>query len=163
MTTPGTFTQYSTIAPWLDTAPGWVPTEDKERIAAYAKYEQIYWSSEEGFMDVMRGDNENPIMMPTAKTIVNTVNRYTAPGFNYAVDAREGTSDDVVAITRMAFESLFAREQFFSKFSASKCKGIRLGDWPLWHIIGDDTKPLGRRITIQAVDPGAYFPVYEVE
>lgn len=159
MTTP-VFTQYSTIAPWLGAAPGWVPTTDQQRIASYQKYEEIYWSSEEGYELVMRGDNENPVFMPTARTIVNTVNRYTAPGFSYVVEAPEGTSDDVVAIAQMAFENLFTREQFLSKFTSGKIKGLRRGDW-LWHLIADDTKPLGRRLKIMLVDPAAYFPVYE--
>ena len=60
MTAP-VFTQWSTIEPWLGQAPGWVPEADKIRIQAYGKYEEIYWSSEEGFLQVMRGDNDNPI------------------------------------------------------------------------------------------------------
>jgi hypothetical protein len=159
MTAP-TFTQYSTIQPWLGTAPGWVPEEDKLRIGAYQKYEEIYWASEEGFLEVMRGDNENPVFMPTARMLVNTVNRYTAPGFTWNVTAPEGTSTDQVAIAQLAFDQLFTREQFLSKFSANKLKGLYRGDW-LWHITASDTKALGRRIKIMAVDPGAYFPVYE--
>lgn len=163
MTAP-TFTQYSTIEPWLSIAPGWVPEADKLRISAYQKYEEIYWSSEEGFTDVLRGDNENPILMPTARTIVNTVNRYTAPEFGYMIEPREGGgTDQALLVARIAFESLFTREEFFSKFAASKCKGLRMGDWPVWHILADDTKPLGRRITIQTVDPASYFPVYETD
>jgi hypothetical protein len=159
MTAP-TFTQYSTIAPWLDTPPAWVPAADQQRIGSYQKYEEIYWSSEEGFEQLLRGDNDNPIFMPTAKTIVNTVNRYTAPGFTWNVEATESTSTDAVVIAELAFEQLFAREQFLSKFNSNKRNGLIRGDW-LWHIIADDTKPLGRRIKIMAVDPGAYFPVFE--
>lgn len=159
MTAP-VFTQYSTIQPWLGTTPGWVPEEDKVRIGAYQKYEEIYWSSEEGFLDIMRGDNENPVFMPTARTLVNAVNRYTAPGFNISITGVEGVSDDVVQIAKLAFDNLFTREQFFSKFAANKLKGLYRGDW-LWHITANDTKALGRRIKIMAVDPGAYFPVYE--
>lgn len=158
MTAP--FTQYSTIAPWLGTPPGWVPAADQQRIMAYRKYEEIYWASEEGFEELLRGDNENPVFMPTARTIVNTVDRYTAPGFTYAITAPEGTSEEVVAVAQMAFDNLFVREQFLSKFSSNKLKGLIRGDW-LWHIIADDTKPLGRRLKIMAVDPGAFFPVFE--
>jgi len=79
MTSPAAFTQYSTIQPWLGTPPSWVPQADQIRIGAYQKYEEIYWSSEEGFEEVIRGDNENPVFMPTARTIVNTIDRYTAP------------------------------------------------------------------------------------
>lgn len=159
MTAP-TFTQYSTIAPWLGTPPGWVPVADQQRIGAYQKYEEIYWASEEGFEELLRGDNENPIFMPTARTIVNTVNRYTAPEFGWIVEGKEGVSGDGVVIAQLAFDQLFVREQFLSKFNSNKLKGLYRGDW-LWHIIADDTKPLGRRIKIMAVDPAAYFPVFE--
>lgn len=162
------FTQYSTIQPWLGQPPGWVPTADQNRIMAYQKYDEIYWASEEGFEEVIRGDNENPVFMPTARTVVNTVNRYTAPDFGFsvqtleAVDGEETASagDTTVQVAQLAFTALFDREQFFSKFNASKRKGITRGDW-LWHIIADDTKPLGRRLKIMPVDPGAYFPVFE--
>jgi len=157
---PGMFTQYSTIAPWLGTAPGWIPAVDQQRIMAYQKYEEIYWGGEEGFIEVMRGDNENPIFMPTARTLINTVARYTAPDFGVSVEAPEGTSPDVVEIARLAFEALFTREQFYSKFASNKLKGLIRGDW-LWHITANPNKPLGRRLKIMQVDPAAYFPVYE--
>lgn len=164
MSAPGVFTQWSTIEPWLGTAPGWVPEEEKLRILAYRKYEEIYWSSEEGYIDVMRGDNDNPVFVPTARTLINTVDRYTAPDFNYVITAPEGTSQNstTAQVAQLAFDSLFKREQFFSKFASNKLKGLYRGDW-LWHIVADDTKALGRRIKIMAVDPAAYFPVYEAD
>lgn len=169
MTTPNVFTQWSTIEPWLGQAPGWVPEVDKVRIQSYQKYEEIYWSSEEGYLEVMRGDNDNPVFMPTARTLVNTVDRYTAPDFSFTVsapgtpeDQAAGTNNTTVQIAQLAFDALFTREQFYSKFASNKLKGLYRGDW-LWHIIADDAKPLGRRIKIMAVDPGAYFPVYEAD
>lgn len=162
MTSPNVFTQWSTIQPWLGTAPGWIPEADKIRIGAYTRYEEIYWSSEEGFEEVMRGDNDNPVFVPTARTLINTVDRYTAPDFRYTITAPEGTGENnnTVQVAQLAFDALFSREQFYSKFASNKLKGLFRGDW-LWHIIADDTKPLGRRIKIMAVDPAAYFPVYE--
>jgi hypothetical protein len=164
MTAP-VFTQWSTIEPWLGTAPGWIPESDKLRIQAYQKYEEIYWSSEEGYLQVMRGDNDNPIFMPTARTLINTVDRYTAPDFDWTVsapgeEAADTAASATVQVAQLAFDALFAREQFLSKFGSNKLKGLYRGDW-LWHVIADDTKPLGRRIKIMAVDPAAYFPVYE--
>lgn len=162
MTSPQVFTQWSTIEPWLGQAPGWVPEVDQLRIGSYQKYEEIYWSSEEGFLEVMRGDNDNPIFLPTARTLINTVDRYTAPDFSVKVSAPEGTGENstTVQIAQLAFDALFAREQFLSKFSSAKVKWLYRGDW-LWHVIANDAKPLGRRIKIMAVDPGAYFPVTE--
>lgn len=162
MTSPTVFTQWSTIEPWLGTAPGWIPEADKIRISSYGKYEEIYWSSEEGFLEVMRGDNENPVFVPTARTLINTVDRYTAPDFTYMITAPEGTGENntTVQVAQLAFDALFTREQFYSKFASNKLKGLYRGDW-LWHVVGDDTKPLGRRLKIMAVDPAAYFPVFE--
>lgn len=164
MTTPSVFTQWSTIEPWLGQAPGWVPEADKVRIQAYQKYEEIYWASEEGFVEVLRGDNDNPIFMPTARTLVNTVDRYTAPDFGWSISGPEGTGENstTVQVAQLAFDALFTREQFLSKFASNKLKGLYRGDW-LWHIIADDTKPLGRRLKVMAVDPAAYFPVYEAD
>lgn len=166
MTAP-VFTQWSTIEPWLGQAPGWVPEVDKLRIQAYQKYEEVYWSSEEGFLQVMRGDNDNPIFLPTARTLINTVDRYTAPDFSYTITAPGAEPGDTAAsgpvqIAQLAFDALFTREQFLSKFASNKLKGLYRGDW-LWHIIADDAKPLGRRIKLMAVDPSAYFPVYEAD
>lgn len=159
MTTP---LQYSTIATWIDTLPSWVPPRDQVRIAAYDKYEEIYTASEEGYETVMRGDNDNPVFMPTARTVVNTVDRYTAPGFGYRVDSLspDAPDEDGVAIAEQALDNLFTREQFISKFNSEKRKGLYRGDW-LFHIIGDDTKPAGRRLKISVIHPGSWFPVYE--
>lgn len=156
MTAPGTWTPYSTIAPYLGKLPGWVPALDQERIAAYLKYDQIYWSSDEGYTEVFRGDNENPIMMPTARTLVNTLDRYTCPQFGYRVD---GTGTQAQVLT-LALENLFAREKFVPLFNAFKLEGSRFGD-SLLHIVADMTKPLGRRLSLYKVDPAAYFPVYD--
>lgn len=172
MTTPGVPEQYLTIEPWLGALPSWVPANDQVRIATYGRYEEIYWSSEEGFEEVMRGDNDNPVFMPTARTIVNTVSRYTATGFGWTVsplieagldetgEPAAAIDPEGVAIAQLAFDQLFVREQFLSKFNSEKNKGIRRGDW-LFHIIGDDTKPAGRRLKILTIHPSSYFPVYE--
>jgi hypothetical protein len=53
---------------------------------------------------------------------------------------------------------MFARERFWSKFQGAKKYGVMRGDW-LWHILADPAKPQGLRISIEVVDPGAYFPV----
>lgn len=158
MTAPGVWTQYSTIEPLLGTLPGWVPALDKQRVASYLKYDQIYWSAEEGFQEILRGDNENPIFLPTARTLTNTLDRYTAPKFSYRV---EGTGTPV-QVAQLAFETLFKREKFTSLFNGFKLEGGKLGD-ALLHMVADKSKPLGRRLSLYKVDPASYFPVYDVE
>jgi hypothetical protein len=158
VTAPGVWTQYSNIEPLLGQLPGWVPEQDKFRVASYLKYDQIYWSSEEGFEQILRGDNENPIFLPTARTLVNTLHRYTAPGFTFRM---EGSTGDVKVCT-MAFNSLFRREQFYSKFTGFTLDGGKLGD-ALIHLVADPSKPVGKRLRITVVDPSAFFPVYDLE
>lgn len=164
MTTPGTFTQYSTIAPFLGNPPGWVDAAEQERIASYQKYEEIYWSSEEGFMEVMRGDNEQPVFLPTARTLVNTVARYTCPDFTYsiAVNPLAAGTDVDVQIATLAFSDLMKREAFFSRFDINILHGLIRAD-ALWHVVADPAKPAGKRISIRTVDPASYFPVYDPE
>lgn len=157
MTTPGEWTQYSTVQPFLGALPSWVPALDKLRIASYLKYDQMYWSGEEGFNQVLRGDNENPIFLPTGRTLVNTLDRYTAPDFSVRV---EGASPEDVLMAQMAFDALFTREMFLPKFNGFKLMGGKYGD-ALLHIVGDPAKPLGKRLRITVVDPAVYFPVYD--
>lgn len=160
MTAPATFTQWSTIVPFLGTAlPGWVPPADQQRIASYLKYEEIYWTSEQGFEAVLRGDNENPVQMPTARTLCDTVNRYTAPQMGLVIESADASAKQ---IAETAFAILFKRERFTSQFNGAKARWIRQGDW-LWHIIADPAKPAGKRLSLTTVDPGAYFPVYEAD
>ena len=157
MTTPGVWTQYSTVAPFLGALPGWVPSVDKQRIASYLKYDQMYWASEEGFDQVLRGDNENPIFLPTGRTLVNTLDRYTAPALSFRV---VGGDTEAALMAQLAFDALFTREMFVPKFNGFKLMGGKLGD-ALIHVVGDLDKPLGKRLRITVVDPAAYFPVYD--
>ena len=161
MTQPGVFTPYSTVAPLLGTLPGWVDAADQQRIASYQKYEEIYWSSEAGFQQVMRGDNEQPVFLPTARTLVNAVNRYTAPNFGFSVESINNDTEGAT-LTRLALEALFRREKFLSRFEGNKLFGLVRGDW-LWHLLADPTKPPGKRLRIMALDPASYFPVYDEE
>lgn len=160
MTAPGIFTPYSTIRPFLPTAlPSWVDPLEAERIASYQKYEEMFWSSEEGFQRVMRGDNDMPVFLPTARTLIKTVNRYVANDFSYIID---GEDPSQIQVARIAFQKMFARERFLAKFYSGKIYGLIRGDW-LWHIVADSEKPVGSRISIRNVDPGAFFPVWDPE
>jgi hypothetical protein len=164
MTTPGVFTPYSTIRNLLGPLPTWIPDAlDQERVLSYQVYEQIYWGVPETFKLVARGAEDRPIYIPTGRTIVETTHRYTATGFHTAVDLRSGgvaaQSQDAQALT-LALDDLFTRERFKSKLSGNKRYGLIRGDW-CWHIVGDDTKPPGSRISIYALDPASYFPIWD--
>ncbi len=162
MTAP--FTPYSTLKPMMPaTLPSWVPNElDKQRIVSYQLYEQIYWNVPETFKMVARGTEDKPIYLPTAKTIVETMNRFTATGMSVRCGATllDGATADDRTAYQAVWDGLFARERFWSKFTSNKRYGLIRGDW-LWYIIADPLKPEGTRISIRTLDPASYFPIWD--
>lgn len=156
------FTPYSTVRPLFPAAlPNWVTGQDQERIVAYQVYEQLYWNVPSTFKLVQRGSEDRPIYIPSARTIVEATNRYLARGFDAVVNPLGGTPE-AQAQLRQATRKLFAREKFRSKFNTLKRYGLIRGD-ALWHIVADDTKPAGRRISLLELDPGSYFPITDDE
>jgi hypothetical protein len=139
--------------------PTWVPEIDQERIAAYQKYEEIYWSVPDTFKLVARGTENKPIYVPTPKTIINTMHRYVGTGLSFLVDPSFGGQTEQAAALKQ-FTDLFRRERFFSKYNANKRYGLMRGDW-LFHVVGNADKPAGSRLSIYTVDPASYFPVYD--
>src|SRR5690349_20722305 len=154
----GVFTPYSTVDAFLGTLPAWVPPEDKQRIAAYQVYEEIYWNVPTTFKLVHRGTENRPIYLPSGRIIVETFNRYFCKGFNYQISPLAGTPADQENAA-LQLNALFAREQFFSKFKGAKRNGLIHGDWA-FHITADPLKAPGTRISINIVDPGSLFKVY---
>lgn len=159
MATPGVFTPYSTVSPYFATKPSWVPIEDQERIASYQVYEEIYWNHPETFKLVLRGSDATPIYIPSGRTIVETANRYVGKRLRWLPDPLLGSESDQ-ANMMLAFNNLYRREKFASKYNSGKRYGLIRGDW-VFHITADDSKPQGTRISIHSVDPGSYFPVTE--
>lgn len=151
------FTPYSTAVSVGLATPQWIPGLDAERIMAYQLYEQIYDSVEGTFASVSRGTEDEPIYLPTPRTVINTKNRYLAPNLGWNIEAGED-GDAMADILKEALDTLFKRERFKSKFAANKKYGLIRGDW-CFHVIGNPNKPQGSRLTIQTLDPGAYFPV----
>lgn len=156
-----TFNQWSTVAPFIDNSllPAWVADSvDKTRIAAYALYEQIYRGVPDAFELVQRGTDSDPIYIPSARKCIDATNRYLGVGFSYRIDG--GAQADRNAVSD-ALEALFRREKFYSKFNSIKRWGLIRGD-ALWHITADDTKPVGRRISLHELDPAKYHPIYDI-
>jgi hypothetical protein len=151
------FTPYSTVTAMFGGLPTWMNSYDAERITSYQVYEQIYWNVPETFKLVMRGEEDMPIYIPTARTIVDTTNRFLCPKPGFIVDPDIGDPADQIVL-KTAFSRLMRRERFWSKFTANKRFGLIRGDW-LWHITADPIKPAGSRISIEPLDPAAYFPV----
>lgn len=154
--------QYSTAAPLLRGFPAWINDQlEQQRIASYALYEAIYWSYPDTFKLLQRGSDSDPIYVPAGKQIVETINRYTAPGLTIVTDPLFGTPKEQ-ELALQVWSDLAARERFYSKFGSNKRYGIMRGDW-LWHLYADPTKPEGSRISIFPLDPGGYFPIYNPE
>lgn len=164
------FTPYSTLQPLAPISviqpiakPNWIENDlDKERILSYQLYEQIYWNVPETFKLVARSSESRPIYIPNAKTIIETVNRFTAPGFDFRVEIDPlfagGTRQDPI-MAKQFLRNFFTREKFGSKFAGNKRYGIMRGDW-CWHIKANPLKAQGSRISIEPLDPGSYFPIW---
>lgn len=138
--------------------PTWVNPVDQERLASYDLYDDLYWNNPDSFQLMLRGSDDKPIYIPSAKRIVNTMSRYVARGFGFAIDeTTEATPEQRLAVT-VAFGELFKREDFISKFHSEKKCGIRRGDW-LFYIYANPLKAEGTRISIKGLDPRTYFPI----
>lgn len=155
MTDPGIFTPYSTVAPLFSTVQdiSWLPEEEQERIQAYNTYDEIYWNFEEVFKLVMHGDNEKPIFLPTARTVVDETAHYLLKELTIAPEKEDKSVTE-------ALNAWLIREKFYSKFHTAKHSGVCRGDW-IMHMTADENKPEGSRISIHSVDPSAYFPIYD--
>jgi hypothetical protein len=152
-------TPYSTVKPLLGPLNSWLGAEDAVRLGAYAMYESIYKNVPDSFRLVQRGDERNNIYLPNAKTIIEATNRYLAKRWSYAIAPGLGTDPERAALD-FAFQQLFRRERVWSKFVTQKRYGLIRGD-AVWHIVADEDKPAGRRLSVYEVDPASYFPIYD--
>lgn len=156
---PSLFHQWKTAEPLSQGLPQWVGDLDAQRIAAYTLYEQIYWNVPEAFQLQLRGSDEKPIYIPSAKVIIETAHRYLAPAVSIINDPEVSTAtDSEIAVSDLALTNLLRRERFYSKFSAAKRYGLIRGDW-LVYVKGDGAKPEGSRLSIFFIDPAMYFPI----
>lgn len=154
----GVFTPYSTVNAYTGVFPSWVPKLEQERIAAYQVYEEIYWNHPETFKLVVRGTESKPIYIPSGRIIVETMNRYFCKGLGFLVDPLMGSTAEQAA-AQLAFTSLFRREKVRGTFNANKRYGLIRGDM-IFHVTADPLKPQGSRLSLHAVDPASYFPIY---
>lgn len=152
-------TPYSTIRPFMGPLATWLGSDDAERLMAYTLYEQIYDNVSEAFKLVRQGENSHPVYLPSAKTLIEAKNRFLAKRWTYAIDPNYGTTEERAALN-FALTNLFRREQMWSKFATQKRYGLIRGD-AVWHVTADEDKPQGRRISVEEVDPGSYFPIID--
>lgn len=145
-------TPYSTVLPLTAGLPTWINSYDAQRLAAYKVYDDMYNSNPGTDTLMLRGENDLPIIIPTAKSIVNTMARYVARGFGFAV-AKDGGTPEQQAEAIMAYGDLFERENILSKMAMAKKDMMKLGD-VFWYIQGDTSRPEGQRLSIKTVDAG---------
>lgn len=148
------FTPYSTLRR-LDkvTAPSWVPEDDQERIGAYTKYEEIYWNDSRQFsLRVL--EDEEPVYIPNARTIVDTTSYYLLKGLTISVDGEKNVK------LKKALDDFLKREEFYPRFHTAKHRGVAIGDFVL-HLTANPNKPEGSRLSLVSVDPSIVFPIYD--
>ena len=152
-------TPYSTAKPLLGALPQWIADEqERQRVAAYMLYEQIYWTVPDTFKLVQRGSEDKPIYIPSGRIIVETLHRYLAASPDIIPDPTFGTPNDQL-LAQQVMDDLKKRERLLSRFNANKRYGIMRGDWA-WHLYADPARPPGSRISILPVDPASLFPIY---
>lgn len=150
------FTPYSSVKPILDsgvTGPLWYPEHERDRVAAYVKYDELYWNDDTQFvLRVLMG--EQPIYIPNARTIVDTTSYYLLKGLQITCDA-EKNPDLSSALT-----AFLDRELFYPRFHTAKHAGVARGDFVL-HMTANPAKADGSRISLNSVDPANVIPIYD--
>lgn len=131
-----------------------VDPDDMARCKAYNLYDDFYHNRPETFQVTLRGDSDVEIYLPSTKKIVDSTARFLAvkPKWNI-------TGGDQSTVSAYA-ENLWSREEMSGKFVRAKKSGLTRGD-AVWHVTADNTKPVGKRISIHTVHPSCYFPIEE--
>lgn len=153
--TLGTFTPYSTVTPLIDWDPTWAPTFERERIASYQKYEELYWNNPTAFKLQQRGGESNPIYVPNPRVIVDSTSHFLFKGFK--LTAPEGAQQER---NQSLLDKFLKYVDFYNMFHTAKHSGVVRGDY-IFHMMADPKLPAGKKILIESIDPGSYFPIYD--
>jgi hypothetical protein len=148
---------YDTAVPFAGPLPTWLNPFDAQRLAAYQLYDELYANESTAIKLTLRDDEENPIYIPSSRRIIKTLARYVTKGLGFTVTG--GTPEQQLQAIE-AFGNIFNRERFFPAFRAAMRNGLAFGDWCMF-LYADLLKPEGTRISIKAVDPGMYFPIFD--
>jgi hypothetical protein len=159
----GAFTPYSTGAAFFGQKPAYVSNDlDAQRLQSYKLYEQLFWNVPDILKVALRGTNNQPIYIPSARTIIDTTNRYYGAAWNVVTipSSLNSGNASAVAAGQMAITDLMRRERYKSKFNGKKRFNLIWGD-SIWHITADPDKLQGTRISMTSLDPGMYFPIFD--
>lgn len=146
--------QWSTIGDYINPSDEvtWVPEDDRARIAAYIKYDQMYWNDPKQYaLRVLEG--EDPLYIPNARIIVDTTAHYLMKGLEIVV--QEGNEED-----KKLLDDFLKREVFYSRFDTAKTAGVARGDW-FFHMTANPKKNAGTKISLVPVDPSSVFPIWD--
>lgn len=165
-TAKGDSSQYATAKPYIDEAG--TPSEnisasgeDTDRVRAYQLYEDFYYNRPETFKVFLRGDNQDPVYIPTAKKIVEAMNRFYCKSFAFVIPP---TGNEALAAAEADLQlnigNLFKRERFMSKFKSQKRMSLIRGDG-MFFLTADPNKAPGSRISVNELNPGNYFPILD--
>lgn len=150
-------TPYSNARPLFASLVNWVGEFHQNRLAAYTLYEAMYWNDSSAFEIKKRGSEDALIRVSTAMTVVETINRYTAPKIDLVASA---DSESVRQEAQNFLNAFMKRERFRSRFGSAKRYGLIHGDW-IWHVTGDVDRPEGSRVSLEPIDPATYFPILD--
>lgn len=129
----------------------WAPSEDRARLAAYAKYDELYWNENSQYLlRVLEG--EEPLYIPNARVIVDTTAHFVMKGLEIVSDGPEQE--------QVLLQEFLEREVFYTRFHTAKHSGIVRGDFFL-HLTANPNKAAGTRISLNSVDPTYVFPEYD--
>lgn len=136
----------------ITTSMTWMPEDDRDRVASYLKYDEMYWNDPTQFaLRVL--DGESPVYIPNARTIVDTTAHYLLKGLE--LTCTDNRTKEVLA-------EFLKREAFYSRFNEAKVAGVARGDF-VYHMTADPSKPKGRRISLTPVEPMNVFPIWDEE
>lgn len=164
------FTPWSSLDNMLGKPPTWWPEEERQRIQAYEKYDQMYWNDPTQYA-IRVLEDEQPIYVPNARVIVDTTSQYLMKGLELvatssdaqakratAADAPPTDSSTSKSPDQKRLEDFLKRERFLSKFAINKQAGVTRGD-SAFHITADPEKEEGARISIDTLHPGMVWKV----
>lgn len=160
-------TPYSTAMQFVTDKPTWLNEYDAQRLAAYNLYESMFRNSPDQLTLLLRGADDKPIFVPTAKKLVNTFARYVLRDYGIEVVAADNPetgetatpSDEDVATAEAAFGKLLKRTRFITRLAAAKKQGLYMGDF-VFYVQADPMRAPGSRIELRSIDPRTYFPMF---
>src|SRR5690349_6119931 len=94
MATKPTFTPWSSLGSMLGKKDDQWPEDERERIAAYEKYDQMYWNDPTQYaIRILEG--EQPLYIPNARKIVDTTAYYLMKGLKITLEAPVKKAEDL--------------------------------------------------------------------